>query len=281
MPSPKSSGLERSSRARTTASKSPSAAPATGRKPTPRQLSLTWSVPALTAGVDEAGRGPLAGPVVAAAVILDPKRRIKGLNDSKKLTPEVRERLYDEIMDKALCCSVAEATVGEIEELNILHATMLAMKRAVESLRLKPGKVLVDGNRLPVLKVSAEAIIGGDASVAAIAAASILAKVHRDRLCVALHESYPLYGFDVHKGYATPAHLAALKLHGACEVHRRGFAPVRELLEALQMPGLQRSAEVLAEASGLPLPYTPDLIDAAFGDADAGGWDGLRPDASS
>ena len=196
----------------------------------PRQLDLHFEIEGLVAGVDEAGRGPLAGPVVAAAVILDAGRRIRGLNDSKLLTPAVRERLYDEIRAKALCCSVAEASVDEIDELNILQATLLAMKRAVEGLRLRPGKVLVDGNQLPRLKMHAEAVIGGDASVKSISAASILAKVHRDRLCLQLHELHPQYGFHEHKGYSTPAHLEALKRHGACPLHRRSFAPVREVL---------------------------------------------------
>jgi ribonuclease HII len=195
-----------------------------------RQLGLSFDVPGLVAGVDEAGRGPLAGPVVAAAVILDDMKRIRGLNDSKLLTPAVRERLYDEIRAKALCCSVAEASVEEIDELNILQATLLAMKRAVEGLRLKPAKVLVDGNQLPRLRVHAEAVIGGDATIKSISAASILAKVHRDRLCLQLHELHPQYGFHEHKGYSTPAHLEALKLHGACAIHRRSFAPVREAL---------------------------------------------------
>jgi len=193
-------------------------------------LGLDWAAPGLIAGVDEAGRGPLAGPVVAAAVILDDKKRIRGLNDSKLLTPATRDRLYDEIRAKALCCSIGEASVEEIDRLNILHATMLAMKRAVEGLRLKPAKVLVDGNRLPVLRIPAEAIIGGDAKVKSISAASILAKVHRDRLCLTLHALHPQYGFDAHKGYCTALHLAALKQHGACEIHRRSFAPVREAL---------------------------------------------------
>jgi ribonuclease HII len=197
---------------------------------TPEQLGLSFDVLGLIAGVDEAGRGPLAGPVVAAAVILDELNPIKGLNDSKKLTPATRERLFDEIRAKALCCAIAEATVEEIDTLNILQATMLAMRRAVEGLRLKPAKVLVDGNRLPVLKIAAEAIIQGDAKVKAISAASILAKVHRDRLCLALHEQHPQYGFDGHKGYPTPEHLAALRAHGACVFHRRSFAPVREVL---------------------------------------------------
>ncbi len=196
----------------------------------PAQLGLHWDVPGLVAGVDEAGRGPLAGPVVAAAVILDDLKPIKGLNDSKQLTPRTRDRLYDEIRAKALCCSVAEASVEEIDTLNILQATMLAMRRAVLGLRLKAAKVLVDGNRLPVLPVPAEAVIGGDALVPSISAASILAKVHRDRLCLTLDALHPQYGFAVHKGYSTPAHLAALREHGACTWHRRSFAPVREVL---------------------------------------------------
>jgi ribonuclease HII len=202
------------------------------RSSRPKQfdLGLGWDKAGLVAGVDEAGRGPLAGPVVAAAVILDDKRRIRGLNDSKLLTPQVRDRLYDEIRAKALCCSVGEASVEEIDELNILHATMLAMKRAVEGLRLKPARVLVDGNRLPMLSIAAEAIVGGDAKVKAISAASILAKVHRDRLCLTLHALHPQYGFDAHKGYCTPMHLAALKAHGACAIHRRSFAPVKVAL---------------------------------------------------
>ena len=187
-------------------------------------------MPGLVAGVDEAGRGPLAGPVVAAAVILDDVKRIKGLNDSKLLTPTVRERLYDEIRAKALCVSIAEASVEEIDRLNILQATMLAMRRAVEGLRLKPAKVLVDGNCLPVLRIHAEAIVGGDATVKSISAASILAKVYRDRLCLTLHALHPQYGFDEHKGYPTPQHLAALREHGACRLHRRSFAPVRDVL---------------------------------------------------
>lgn len=197
----------------------------------PEQLGLSFDVIGLVAGVDEAGRGPLAGPVVAAAVILDELKPIRGLRDSKVLTALKREKLYDEIRAKALCCSIAEASVEEIDQLNILHATMLAMRRAVEGLRLKPGKVLVDGNRLPVLKIAAEAIVKGDAKVKSISAASILAKVHRDRLCLALHEAHPQYGFDGHKGYPTPEHLEALRTHGACVHHRRSFAPVREALD--------------------------------------------------
>jgi ribonuclease HII len=190
------------------------------------QARLDWDPAGLMAGVDEAGRGPLAGPVVAAAVILDDARRIRGLADSKVLTPLKRERLYDQIMDKALCCSVAQASVEEIDTLNIYHATMLAMKRAVEGLRLKPAKVLVDGNALPRIEVLAEAVVGGDAKIKAISAASILAKVHRDRLLNELHEQFPQYGFASHKGYSTPEHLEALKVHGACPHHRRFFSPV-------------------------------------------------------
>jgi ribonuclease HII len=190
------------------------------------QVLLAWDPAGLTAGVDEAGRGPLAGPVVAAAVILDDAKRIRGLADSKVLTPLQRDRLYDQIREKALCCSVAQASVEEIDTLNIFHATMLAMKRAVEGLRLKPVKVLVDGNRLPRIDMLAEAIVGGDAKVKSISAASILAKVHRDRLLAELHEEFPQYGFAAHKGYSTPEHLAALKVHGACKHHRRFFSPV-------------------------------------------------------
>ena len=194
------------------------------------QAALCWDSPGLMAGVDEAGRGPLAGPVVAAAVILDGLHTIEGLADSKKLTALRREKLYDEIRAKALCCSIALATVEEIDSLNILQATMLAMKRAVEGLRLKPHKVLVDGNRLPTLVILAEAIVKGDALVPSISAASILAKVYRDRWCAQFHLEYPQYGFAGHKGYGTAAHLAALRLHGACPQHRRSFAPVAEVL---------------------------------------------------
>lgn len=186
-------------------------------------------------GVDEAGRGPLAGPVVAAAVILDPRQPIAGLADSKKLTARRRERLYDEICAKALCCSIALASVAEIDRLNILQATLLAMQRAVAGLRLPPAKVLVDGNRLPTLGVLAEAIVDGDATVPAISAASILAKVQRDRWCAEVDAQWPQYGFAAHKGYGTAAHLAALRAHGACEHHRRTFAPVAAaLLQAVE-----------------------------------------------
>ena len=196
----------------------------------PQQAVLAWDAPCLIAGVDEAGRGPLAGPVVAAAVILDELHPIVGLNDSKKLSARRREQLFDEIRAKALCFSVAEASVEEIDSLNILQATLLAMRRAVEGLRLKPGKVLVDGNRLPVLDVVAEAIVQGDALVPAISAASILAKVTRDRWCAQVDAEYPQYGFAAHKGYGTAEHLQALRLHGACPLHRSSFAPVRAVL---------------------------------------------------
>lgn len=194
------------------------------------QAQLVWDAPGLLAGVDEAGRGPLAGPVVAAAVILDDLQPIRGLADSKQLTALRRERLYDEIRAKALCCSVAQATVEEIDQLNILQATLLAMRRAVQGLRLKPTKVLVDGNRLPALDVLAEAIVSGDALVPCISAASILAKVTRDRMLCELHLQHPEYGFDRHKGYGTADHLRALQAHGALPMHRRSFAPVARAL---------------------------------------------------
>ena len=194
------------------------------------QAALSWDAPGLMAGVDEAGRGPLMGPVVAAAVILNDLNPIKGLADSKKLTALQRDKLYDEIRAKALCCSIAMASVEEIDQLNILQATMLAMKRAVEGLRLKPCKALVDGNRLPALNILAEAIVKGDAKVPAISAASILAKVTRDRWCAEYDLLFPQYGFAGHKGYGTAAHLLALREHGACPQHRKSFSPVAALL---------------------------------------------------
>lgn len=195
-------------------------------------MGFDWSRPGLVAGVDEAGRGPLAGPVVAAAVILDDCNPVEGLADSKVLSAGRREELFDAIRARALAFCIAQAAVEEIDTLNILQATLLAMRRAVEGLRLTPARVLVDGNQLPVLRIPAEAVVQGDAKVAAISAASILAKVHRDRMCVdELHRRHPQYGFDAHKGYATPEHLRALKEHGACAVHRRSFAPVREALD--------------------------------------------------
>lgn len=194
------------------------------------QLGPGWDRPGLVAGVDEAGRGPLAGPVVAAAVILDELQPIKGLGDSKAISARRREALFDEIRARALCCAIASASAEEIDRLNILQATLLAMRRAVEALRLLPHRVVVDGNRVPVLTMPAAAVVKGDALVPAISAASILAKVHRDRLCLELHERHPQYGFDGHKGYPTAGHLAALRRHGACVEHRRSYAPVRAVL---------------------------------------------------
>ena len=195
------------------------------------RLGLQWSGHGLLAGVDEAGRGPLAGPVVAAAVILDDLKPIRGLADSKALSARRREQLFDEIRAKALACCIAEASVEEIDRLNILQATLLAMQRAVAGLRLCPKHVLVDGNRLPLLTMSGEAIVKGDAKVPAISAASILAKVHRDQLCQGLHEAWPAYNFARHKGYPTADHLAALRAHGACPAHRRSYGPVRAVLQ--------------------------------------------------
>jgi ribonuclease HII len=192
----------------------------------PEQVALNWDRHALLAGVDEAGRGPLAGPVYAAAVILDDQAPIVGLADSKILSPKKREKLYDLIRANALCFCVATASVEEIDKLNILNATLLAMQRAVMGLRLKPGKVLVDGNRLPVLDVLAEAIVKGDSKVPAISAASILAKVERDRWCQAIDAEFPAYGFAKHKGYGTAQHLQALKAHGPTVWHRLSFSPV-------------------------------------------------------
>ncbi len=182
------------------------------------------------AGVDEVGRGPLAGPVVAAAVILDGTKLIRGLNDSKRLEPAERERLDAEIRRKAVCYAIAEASVEEIDTLNILRAALLAMRRAVEALAQQPGVVLVDGNQRFEVTMPLRTVVGGDARVRAISAASIIAKVYRDRLLERLHDEHPHYGFAGHKGYSTPEHLAALREHGPCPQHRRSFAPVRESL---------------------------------------------------
>lgn len=214
---------------------------------------MLWDSPGLIAGVDEAGRGPLAGPVVAAAVILDDRRPIRGLADSKTLTALQRERLNERILERALCCSIAQATVEEIDTHNILQATMIAMQRAVEGLRLKPAKVLVDGNRLPKLNVLAEAIVKGDSRVKAISAASIIAKVHRDKLCQSLHEEFPQYGFAGHKGYGTREHLEALMQHGACPHHRRSFSPVAAAFA--RMAGQAASAN-------LPMQVAVTVIDS-------------------
>ncbi len=185
-------------------------------------------------GVDEAGRGPLVGSVVAGAVVLDPNQPIMGLRDSKKLSPARREQLYAEIMQKARAWGVGQASPGEIDTLNILQATMLAMRRAIEALSERlgewPSKALIDGNRCPILPIASEAIIKGDAKEPAISAASIIAKVTRDQQMQALHTQYPQYGFNQHMGYPTEAHMQALKQYGPCEEHRRTFAPVRDLI---------------------------------------------------
>jgi len=185
----------------------------------------------LICGVDEAGRGPLAGPVSAAAVILDPAKPIAGLADSKKLSERKRDQLAPLIRERALAWAVAYAEVDEIDQLNILHATLLAMRRAIEALPLRPQRVLVDGLHCPVTGIPSEGIVQGDSKVEAISAASILAKTARDALMLELHEQYPYYGFAVHKGYPTAAHLSALREHGVSVVHRQSFRPVRELLQ--------------------------------------------------
>ena len=197
------------------------------------QLMMDWVAPVdgeLVAGVDEVGRGPLCGAVVTAAVILDPSRPIAGLNDSKKLTEARREALFPLIQQQALAWFIARAEVDEIDELNILHATMLAMQRAVAGLSLRPDLVLIDGNRCPALPMRSEPVIKGDSRVPAIAAASILAKVARDREMQLLDQQYPGYGIAKHKGYPTPVHLQALRDLGATPIHRRSFAPVRAVL---------------------------------------------------
>ena len=183
------------------------------------------------AGVDEAGRGPLVGAVVAAAVILDPNNPIAGLNDSKKLSEKKREKLFVEIQEKALAWYIAEASAAEIDEINILQASLLAMRRAVEGLTLTPDHVLVDGNKIPAgLKIGCEAVVGGDALHAEISAASILAKVTRDRQMQRLDQQYPQYGFGKHKGYPTKAHFEAIAQHGIIDQHRRSYAPVKKVL---------------------------------------------------
>jgi ribonuclease HII len=193
-------------------------------------MSLIW-----VCGVDEAGRGPLVGAVVAGAVVLDPSNPINGLKDSKKLTAARREFLYEQILEKAKAWGIGEASPVEIDEINILQATMLAMRRAIEDLSSRlgqwPDKALIDGNRCPELPIAAEAIIKGDAKEPAISAASILAKVTRDRQMQLLHERHPEYGFAQHMGYPTEAHFAALLQYGACDQHRKSFSPVRKVLE--------------------------------------------------
>lgn len=191
------------------------------------------------AGVDEAGRGPLAGDVVAAAVILDPKRRMRGLTDSKALSAHQREVLDQRIRERALSWCIARASVAEIDQFNILQASLLAMRRAVAGLTVEPDFCRIDGNKIPTgLPCPAEAIVGGDGRIAAIGAASILAKVQRDRELVELDRQYPQYGFARHKGYPTPQHLAALREHGIIDQHRRSYAPVRAILDS-QEPGPQ------------------------------------------
>ncbi len=196
-------------------------------------MSLIW-----VCGVDEAGRGPLVGAVVAGAVVLDPNNPIDGLKDSKKLTAARREYLYEQIMEKAKAWGVGEASPLEIDQINILQATMLAMRRTIEDLTARlgawPDKALIDGNRCPELPIAAEAIVKGDAKEPAISAASIVAKVTRDRQMMSLHERHPEYGFAQHMGYPTEAHFAALKQYGACDQHRRSFSPVRKVLESIE-----------------------------------------------
>lgn len=196
----------------------------------------------LVCGVDEAGRGPLAGPVCAAAVILDESRPIAGLADSKKLSERQREQLAPIIRERALAWAVAYAEVDEIDQLNILQATLLAMRRAVLALNIRPQQVLVDGLYCPQTGIPSQAIVKGDSKVAAISAASILAKTARDELMLQLHQQYPNYGFAVHKGYPTVAHLAALREFGVSQVHRKSFRPVRELLSLSNAPHLIFSA---------------------------------------
>ena len=195
-------------------------------------MSIVW-----VCGVDEAGRGPLVGAVVAGAVVLDPAKPIDGLRDSKKLTAAKRDFLYEQILENAKAWGVGEASPAEIDRINILQATMLAMRRAIEDLSVRlgawPQKALIDGNRCPELPIAAEAIIQGDAKEPAISAASIIAKVTRDRQMMRLHELHPEYGFAQHMGYPTEAHFAALKQYGACSEHRRSFSPVRKVLESL------------------------------------------------
>ena len=205
----------------------------------------------LLCGVDEAGRGPIAGPVVASAVILDPSRPIEGLMDSKKLTEKRRRILADIIRQRALAWSVAESSIAEIDELNILQASLLAMKRAVEGLTVAPSLVLIDGNKSPVLKIPVQTIVGGDSKVDAIAAASILAKTARDEILQHFHVNYPDYGFDRHKGYPTALHLERMRELGVLPVHRKSFAPVRLLLSG---PGDNTLFEELPKKRVIPIP---------------------------
>jgi ribonuclease HII len=259
----KSKGARKAMATKSSASKT--AAGRVARKPI--QAALEFESPLdIVCGVDEAGRGPLAGPVVAAAVILDPKRRIRGLDDSKVLSAKTREALYKKIVERSIAYCVASASVEEIDTLNILHATMLAMKRAVEGLGVTPTLVKIDGNRCPVIGVRSVAIIGGDALIPSISAASILAKVTRDRMLADLHERYPVYGFNSHVGYSTPQHLAALIEHGPCEHHRRSFAPVREAYARLGIEvALPRGVQVVDVAEAAALEAAFDLVDDDIG----------------
>jgi len=192
---------------------------------------MTEASPEHSAGIDEAGRGPLAGPVVIAAVILDPARPIRGLADSKKLTARQRGALFETIRSQALAYSIIEVGHAEIDQLNILQATLIGMSRAAQALTIRPTRILIDGNQVPAfLRDIGVAIVGGDESEPAISAASILAKVHRDRLMNALDAHFPGYGFAKHKGYPTPEHLQALQALGPCEIHRRSYAPVAAYL---------------------------------------------------
>jgi ribonuclease HII len=202
----------------------------TTRSESQPSLSLFDTVDEFVCGVDEAGRGPLAGPVFAAAVILDPQRPIAGLRDSKKLPEAKRDALADIIKRDALAWSIAQCSAAEIDELNILQATMLAMRRAIEGLSVAPTLALIDGNRCPVCTVRTEAIVKGDDKLAEISAASILARTARDAVLVRMHAQYPDYGFDQHKGYPTALHLERLRVHGVMPEHRRSYSPVRQLL---------------------------------------------------
>lgn len=213
-------------------------------------INLQDEVPAvegMLAGVDEAGRGPLVGNVVAAAVILDPENPVDGLNDSKKLSARRREQLADQVRDRAIAWSVVSVDAGQIDRINILQATMLAMQQAVEQLAVQPAHVFIDGNRCPQITVPATAIVKGDARIAAISAASILAKVERDAQMLVLHETYPQYGFDKHKGYPTKAHFEALAEHGPCPQHRTSYKPVRECLAVRCEGRVTRDEEVVLE----------------------------------
>ena len=225
---------------------------------------LPESAAEIICGVDEAGRGPLAGPVFAAAVILDVSRPIAGLRDSKKLTEAKRDLLAPLIKAQALAWAIAEASEEEIDKLNILQASMLAMRRAVEALKTVPTLALIDGNRCPVMKIQSIAVIGGDDKVDAISAASILAKTARDAALVALHAKYPHYCFDQHKGYGTALHLERLREHGASPVHRRSFAPVREVLElhALRNGVVVETVKVVKVEQTVQTAQTMDLLAA-------------------